>query len=463
MSASLSLDRPARRGRRLEAGRIEPFESLLVVVGLLVIMATFRSILFGDHDDRTAGTPIFQLTTGAIYGLGLGLLALGVPTWFLRALRRAWPLFALIALTMLSTLWSDAPASTFRRSAALLLSTSFAVYIAARFELAELLRLILIAFAIYLLIGLLSPILPGAIRRGDHAGAWQALTGHKNDFGRMLGVGITLTVLLGAMGAAWWRRLWLPVLALALGMLWLSQSRTPVLSTFAALVVTPYLCVLLDGRIGRARVGVDLRVFSILLLCASLLFFFFMVLPFVVELLGRDMTFSGRTKLWAWACGIGIHNWLLGAGYRAFWIDENTRYFFKFFAWQQTNEGKLNDFYAGPTHAHSAYVDLWLELGTVGILVFMILVLSTLVGIRRCLALGETTIGVVLTGITCFLLVYAITERSILQHSDDLWFFFSLFYIYSVKHIALAAWRFLPVRAGPPPEIAVAPGQEHRR
>jgi O-antigen ligase len=159
----------------------------------------------------------------------------------------------------------------------------------------------------------------------------------------------------------------------------------------------------------------------------------------ILEALGRDPTLTGRTKLWDWAMGINDNagrEWL-GSGFRAFWIGANTKYFFEVFYWNQNPDGTRSDSFAGPEHAHSGYVDTYIELGLLGVTALAVMVLSAIVVLWRAFRQGDPRVGFIFAVILSFLLVYATTERSILQHSEDLWFLVMLFYLLTVKETVL--------------------------
>ena len=153
----------------------------------------------------------------------------------------------------------------------------------------------------------------------------------------------------------------------------------------------------------------------------------------LLEALGRDPTLTGRTKLWDWAIAANEDRQWLGSGYRAFWIDQNTRYFFVTFAWNRGPEGDRSESFSGPTHAHSGFVDLILELGYVGLCVFVAVVLSAVVSLHRLLADGNMTFGFIFAVILMFLLVYSMTARAILQQAEELWVLFLLSYFFATK------------------------------
>jgi O-antigen ligase len=74
----------------------------------------------------------------------------------------------------------------------------------------------------------------------------------------------------------------------------------------------------------------------------------------LAQALGRDPTLSDRTKIWAIL--LGMHtNPIIGTGYESFWLGQRLDYF-----WTNSGLGRLNE-------AHNGYLEVYLELGMVGI------------------------------------------------------------------------------------------------
>lgn len=86
----------------------------------------------------------------------------------------------------------------------------------------------------------------------------------------------------------------------------------------------------------------------------------------LVGTLGRDSTFTGRTAIWKAALGM-VSNPLLGAGYESFWLGKRL-------------EGVENLIGQGINQAHNGYVEIYLNLGWVGLILLAILFIS---GYRR--------------------------------------------------------------------------------
>ncbi len=91
-----------------------------------------------------------------------------------------------------------------------------------------------------------------------------------------------------------------------------------------------------------------------------------------VNRLGRDMTFTDRTYVWSDLLAMNT-NPLVGVGYDSFWIGDRLEYFVRK---HQVNE------------AHDGYLEVYLELGLVGLLLLGLVLMSTFWNARRGLMAG---------------------------------------------------------------------------
>ena len=88
----------------------------------------------------------------------------------------------------------------------------------------------------------------------------------------------------------------------------------------------------------------------------------------LVQNLGRDSTLTGRTDLWAHIFKL-VDNPMFGAGYESFWIG--------------TRLEKMRDFANGVNQAHNGYLEVYLNLGWVGVTLLAIVILT---GYRNVIA-----------------------------------------------------------------------------
>jgi len=151
---------------------------------------------------------------------------------------------------------------------------------------------------------------------------------------------------------------------MALYLLWEANSATAFACFFLACgpMALTYLF-----RWARARAVVNIMVLVVLGIAFSALFLNFG--GGMLQGLGRDSTLTGRTKIWHFALGM-VQNPLLGAGFESFWLGPRL---------EQMKE--LID--QGVNQAHNGYIEVYLNLGWVGI---ALLTLILITGYRRILA-----------------------------------------------------------------------------
>jgi exopolysaccharide production protein ExoQ len=126
---------------------------------------------------------------------------------------------------------------------------------------------------------------------------------------------------------------------------------------------------------------------------------------------GRDLTLTGRTDLWSDLLDIAAENPIIGVGYGSFWIG-NTHNLWERHLW-------------GPTQGHNGYIDVYLELGAVGLLILAAVIIR---GYRAALKLMSTDFwrGALHIAWLTVLVIHNLSESSYLRGAVDLWFTFLL-------------------------------------
>ena len=102
-------------------------------------------------------------------------------------------------------------------------------------------------------------------------------------------------------------------------------------------------------------------------------------LPIVLAAYGKDATFTGRTNIWSGALWAIERRPLLGYGYGGVWISENVEPTFSIM--------RRIGFRA--FHAHNGALDVILQVGVIGIVLFVCLFIPTLLSSLRLARLGS--------------------------------------------------------------------------
>lgn len=111
----------------------------------------------------------------------------------------------------------------------------------------------------------------------------------------------------------------------------------------------------------------------------SALFFYVLestlhVKDFIFKLLGRDPTLTGRTQIWEMLREYEA-NPIIGAGFMSFWTGDR-------------REAILKNLGAEITQAHNGYLEQYLNLGYIGVILIGFILLSGLIKVRRQLAVN---------------------------------------------------------------------------
>jgi O-antigen ligase len=245
---------------------------------------------------------------------------------------------------------------------------------------------------------------------------WIGVTSHKNVLGYVvMGLGLCFA---GNIGAAWKsRKVWLDAFLLAMT-LWLlggsssSRSETSMLGFLLgiAVLVAFYLAPKDPDRIRAYRTTV-VTILVVILLSVSLGQSFFQS---VVSNLGRDTTLTGRTDIWKAVLAIGPRNPLLGRGYGSFWIGTLGND-----VWRQSN------IYGRYNQSHNGYIDIYIELGLVGLTLLAWLTWAAYRDIGRALG-PHFEYGLFRMTFLLVILIHNITESSFARPTHFVWFVFLL-------------------------------------
>jgi O-antigen ligase len=319
--------------------------------------------LFGDPMNAAAGG-LVRLIYLPAYAAGLVVLLMSPRESLAAAVRQPF-LLVLTAIVAISVLWSIAPDQTMRRTVAYVFTTLGAVTMAARWRwaaLAELLAGCFAGLAVASLIvcvavpsiGVMSEIFPGA---------WRGLWPEKNALGGNMAMGFVVLVAAGALNPQR-KKLWWGFAALALFLVLMSTSKTSLVSLLVGFAAFLFVAIARRGpatgvgMVWLALVGAGAAA-GVALFAADMVF----------EILGKDATLTGRTKIWeaAWR-QIELRPWT-GYGYGVIWDEAGA---WGPLAWIVKQAGFRAQ------HAHNSWIEQWLGIGVFGLAAFALMYLQTL-------------------------------------------------------------------------------------
>jgi exopolysaccharide production protein ExoQ len=318
------------------------------------------------------------------------------------------PLLLLLGWTFLTVLWSVSPADTLRRIVALSLTTTFALYLAVRFDTLTVVKLMAIAFGIDAIgsavIALGFPAI-GVCHDAEYPGAWRGVFASKNQLGAMMLIeclGLSLLYL------AERRRFYLFALATAFALLLLSTSKTPL---FIMLSLVPALA--LVRRFFYHPRGFEQLLALALSLTAIVLLLGSTMIGTILELFGRDATLTGRTDIWYLSWDAIQRRYWTGYGYGAFWSNP---YGPASDIWDTLN-------WRVPS-SHSGLLELWLGLGLIGVTLFGGFLLRSLSEVLARARQGSCEESLWRLGYFLIFVVHAITEPEAMAQTSVSWALF---------------------------------------
>lgn len=389
------------------------------VYGFMIILLTgaflslWSRVTFETGSLATVeGDPLTRNVLLVGYSVSLLLGARFAPG-LLFLLRRSFLLVALLFWALLSTFWSEAPEVTFRKGIAIVLATSLAFILVIRFNFRDFIHLMSWAFLIVLGASLLAVVVMPEIAivsepRGE---PWRGVFVQKNILGNV--------ALLGSLVFTWQvfvekrlKGLWLTSLFLALFLLYKSDSRTTqvVLLALLSWIGTLWLA----RRVRRVWPAV---LAGLILVVGSIGVTLLSNLEAISTLTGRDLTLTGRVPLWEIVWSYIQERPLLGYGFGSFWLAETYGLSVSALAgWEVP-------------HSHNGFLDLWLELGVVGLALGVFLLLTSLVfWFRAYLKTGllEALFWATMGG---FFILYNFSESGFLKTNNVLWLLLTLMYL----------------------------------
>ncbi len=261
---------------------------------------------------------------------------------------------ALPCWAVLSAAWSQEPLLTMRRAIPFALSTAFGVLLAVRWRDSRILSLLLGALA---LLSLWSAVLAlcfpaiGHDASSGHGGDWQGVFTQKNACGRAMVFAVAAVLAAG--------RVSLPrVLLFLLFSLELVLSGSRGAWLLGAAVLSLLLLFRASCLLDRSTRSLFLSTVAVtggLIITVGTAEF-----AELAAMLGRDPTLTGRTAIWHEVWLAILRHPVLGYGFSAFWRGAQGA------SWSVVVALRFVLF-----HAHDGFLEIWLELGVCGLLVFV--------------------------------------------------------------------------------------------
>jgi exopolysaccharide production protein ExoQ len=352
-------------------------------------------VLFGGDAWRySVGWVVFGTIAVALAVLSAVILVQSRHRWSIGGL--PYPLLAFLVLATVSLVWSQYPAASALGLLTTWLIVLGALALAISFSWGELLNGLSQVLRILIAASLLFELIVATIVRGPilpwttqpevavpgydtipkmlywsrnelfetfDSGRIQGIVGNANHLGFLALLGVIVFSIQWATGtmSRRWSITWIAVAALTL---FFTRSATVTVALAVVALTLVGLLVIRSRRTDRAR---RWTAFGFVALAGAGIALGFALRETIFGLLGKSSDLTGRADIWQTVIGLAQQRPAFGWGWVSFWMP-----------WAEPFKGLVIRNGVVQVQAHDTWLDLWLQLGIVGVVVFGALVLSTL-------------------------------------------------------------------------------------
>lgn len=402
-------------------------EKIFVVLSLFFSTSALIPVLLEtEQDSSMPPDPYSPVLFTGIYLITLILIAKYRQTFVRVAQKDIW-IWLLLVIVIASIFWTVEPDITKRRSILLVGTTLFGIYLAMRYNMRQQLELLAWTFGLIIVLSCLFAIfLPdyGVMsfqEGGVHAGAWRGVMTHKNILGRIM-VLSSMIFFFVALSKSITHPIyrWLPWIfyILSIVLIVLSTSKS---SLIVFLVLTAIFPLYRTWRY-RYNYLIPLMIVFILVVGGTAILLFDN-LDIIASELGRDLTLTGRTDVWAVMLKLIIQRPLFGYGFNAVWTgwdNDVTAYMWRRLQWECP-------------YGHNGFMDLLIELGISGLAIFLLSYITTYIKAVIWLRSTDFVEGVAPLIYLSFLVIYNISESTLLATNSIFW----ILYVSTVFSVAI--------------------------
>jgi O-antigen ligase len=338
----------------------------------------------------------FRVFTHLVYAVLVWLIGTHLSR-VLRAISQCKPTLLVCGIVLASVIWSQDPAVSLRCGLYYLVDTLFAFYLLTAFSLEELMELMMMlgtALAILSVVMIVAFPEYGLVQQTAHHGVWQGIFSEKNDAAKNWM--FLLTPVCN-------RRIFQPRSMLYAGMilLFLGMTKSATAIVAFAVYVAFMMCLPFFKRLSLRSVAFSIAAAVLMtVLSASVLI---EMAPQLTGLLGRDLTLTGRTDIWAVLLQSVQKQPVLGYGFSAFWTG-------------MMGESGLvyMTIHWNFAYAHNGFLEVLLQVGMIGMAAVALMLLQAAANALVCVR-NEASAGVDwLVGLFFLTLLYNIDEGTML-------------------------------------------------
>lgn len=377
-----------------------------VLIVFLIFSTGSGIYVFSDSSESSSLST--QIALATIYGLCAYLLVInGKLKLHVGWLRKDW-MIILLLFCIVSVFWTTDVAFVTRKLVGLIGVYFVALYCVTYFNESQLIWATF-TFFVGCMVGsvVVSMALPEIGTSDYYFGAWNGIYTHKNRLGRYVGLFMVFALHLFWSGRLGRNGLIKVGLSMLLGVFIILKTDS---STSLFTVLLTVIIIYGLGKISSFGTKRVLIFFFAFLITFPIILGVAMNLEEVLLAVGKDITFTGRTYIWAAVLILSFEHFLFGYGYQGFWrgeLDEPSNLVVQLLGWY-------------PSHSHNGFIDVYLALGLVGL---AILLISFVAYFRsewrnngRRISINSSSIIVI------YALIYNLTESTFISPNGFMWF-----------------------------------------
>lgn len=329
--------------------------ALLIYAGGVIVLVTSGGQQ--EYEDIAYDNSLIRIAYFTIYAVTVLLLAL---RWqkTIQTLRQDYWIFSLVLVAAISFIWSFEKANTLKDILTITGSSLFGLYLASRYTLKQQLELMGWTYGIAIVLSFIFAIaMPKlGIMGAAHQGKWRGIFSHKNGLGQSMVYSFLAFMFLVYQNKQYKPLMWIGM-SLSIVLLLLSASTSSMFNLFILVIVFFVMYIV--------RLSYLLMIPIIaLIITAGQTFYLWSIdnSGAIFNSVGKDATLTGRTDLWQLTTDMIWRQPWIGYGFGGFWQGLNgaeSGYILRAVTWS-------------PSHPHNGYLQLLLDLGILGFVIFSV-------------------------------------------------------------------------------------------
>ena len=329
--------------------------SLLIYSGGVIVLVTSGGQQ--EYEEVAYDNSLIRIAYFSIYGITILLLSL---RWrkTLQTLRQDYWIFLLVLIAAISFIWSFEKSNTLKDIFTMTGSSLFGLYLASRYTLKQQIELMTWTYGIVIVLSFVFAVgIPKlGIMGAAHQGKWRGIFSHKNGLGQSMVYSFLAFMFCAYQSKKHKLRMWIGM-SLSIILLLLSASTSSMFNLFVLVVVFFVLYIV------RLPYLLMIPVIALIITVGEAFYLWSIDNSGVIfNSVGKDATLTGRTELWQLTTDMIWKQPWIGYGFGGFWQGLNgaeSGYVLRAITWT-------------PSHPHNGYLQLLLDLGILGLLVFSI-------------------------------------------------------------------------------------------